>query len=340
VRQVYSLNGRSWPGTERIAATAGDSLHWRVVNASFDNHPMHLHGFYYRVDWFDGPVAERQGRPAAGQMVVTQLMTPFSAMSMSWSPDRAGNWIFHCHFAIHLRPDSLLAAADDPHLRGMVGLVLDVNVAPHPGAPLVAAATPGRHFRLVAVAESGGVSRSAGPLYDTLPPMRFVLDAQGRHTDTKRAYSAELDLIRGEAVAIMIVNRLDEPVAVHWHGIEIEDSYFDGVPGVSGAGTRLTPEIAPGDSFEARFTPPRSGTFMYHAHMDELLEQQAGLEGALIVRDSSDAPSPDDHAFFLKANHLYTGAYPAELNGELNPDTLVLHVGRPARFRLLNLGPP
>jgi Multicopper oxidase len=71
-RILYTINGRSWPNTERIAATVGDSLHWRVINATFDVHPMHLHGFYFRVDAFSGPLA-----PAPGAMVVTQLMTPF-----------------------------------------------------------------------------------------------------------------------------------------------------------------------------------------------------------------------------------------------------------------------
>jgi len=97
---------------------------------------------------------------------------------------------------------------------------------------------------------------------------------------------------------------------------------------VSGEGTRLTPEIAPGDSFEARFTPPRSGTFMYHAHVDEPREEQTGLEGALIVRDPGSPLSPDDHVFFFKGGGI---------NGEPNPDTVVLHAGRPARLRFFNL---
>ncbi|MGH7606943.1 MAG: multicopper oxidase domain-containing protein, partial [Gemmatimonadales bacterium] len=49
-RNAVAINGRSWPHTERIDAQVGDSLRWRVVNASARNHPMHLHGFYFRVD--------------------------------------------------------------------------------------------------------------------------------------------------------------------------------------------------------------------------------------------------------------------------------------------------
>src|SRR6266853_1388236 len=70
---AFTINGRAWPNTERIPATVGDSLHWRVINVSAELHPMHLHGFYYRVDGFDDPGADQFSRPAPGQMVVTQL---------------------------------------------------------------------------------------------------------------------------------------------------------------------------------------------------------------------------------------------------------------------------
>ena len=341
-RLRYTINGRSWPSTERIAATVGDSLHWRVINATFDVHPMHLHGFYYRVDAFSGPLP-----PAPGQMVVTQLMTPFSTMSMSWSPERPGNWLFHCHFALHLQPDSLSAAADDPHEQDMVGLVLGVNVADRPGMRAAGQPTAVRHLRLVAIADStprreGHLpdgAQGATPLHQfaALPSMHFVLEEHGHRVEAGREFSPEIDLTRGVPVSIMIVNHLGEPTSVHWHGIEIEDSYMDGVPGFSGAGKRLSPAIAPLDSFEAQFTPPRSGTFMYHAHVDELREQLGGLEGALIVRDSGVAPSPDDHVFFLKGLGKAAAAHPEGLDGETNPDTVILHVGRPVRIRLLSL---
>ena len=78
-----------------------------------------------------------------------------------------------------------------------------------------------------------------------------------------------LTVTRGERTAITVVNQLSEPTSVHWHGIELE-SYYDGIPGWSGAGTKTAPFIAPADSFTAVFTPPRAGTFMYHAHADDI----------------------------------------------------------------------
>ena len=329
---IYTINGRSWPNTERIHATAGDSLHWRVINASDDLHPMHLHGFYYRVDSYDGPDADPQRRPARDQMVVTQLLTGFSGMSMTCSPDRPGNWLFHCHLSLHLTPDSMSAARDDPYMRDMVGLAIGTTVLARGGVQVAGAPIARRHLRLVAV-EDNTVPTAGRPA--AVPSMRFYLEERGRRIDAGPDFSPELDLVRGEPVAVTVVNRLAEPTSVHWHGIELQDSYMDGVPGFSGEGSHLSPAIAPGDSFVARFTPPRSGTFMYHAHVDELREQRAGLEGALIVRDSDAVRSVDDHAFFLKTSRLKNTTL--EINGRVDPDTVVLHVGRQARLRLLDL---
>ena len=48
--QLNAINGRSWPNTERLSYTAGDSVRWHVINASDELHMMHLHGFYYMVN--------------------------------------------------------------------------------------------------------------------------------------------------------------------------------------------------------------------------------------------------------------------------------------------------
>jgi FtsP/CotA-like multicopper oxidase with cupredoxin domain len=339
-RLHYTINGASWPGTERLHATVGDSLRWRVINASGGlPHEMHLHGFYYRVDSYTGPTGQGYPPIVPGQMVVTQLLPPLSAMSITWSPDRPGNWLFHCHTALHTTPpNTLSSAADEPDMGGMAGLVLGAIIAPRAGvAPTGHPAASVRRLRLVAEQGPGAAGRGVWGvgMRDSVPLMHFVLEEQGRRTDTHTDFSPELDLMRGEAVAITIVNHLDEPTTVHWHGIELEDSYMDGAAGFGGTGTHLTPAIAPGDSFVARFTPPRAGTFMYHAHVVDVREQLAGLEGALIVRDRG-APSSDDHVFFFKGWSASKG-HPLEINGQANPDTVVLPAGRVARLRFMNL---
>jgi FtsP/CotA-like multicopper oxidase with cupredoxin domain len=327
---AFTINGRAWPYTERIDATAGDTLRWRVINASQDVHPMHLHGFYYTVNRYEGRTAALNGQDMPNRHVVTERMENFSAMSMTWVPERPGNWIFHCHFAFHLRPQPGGAAGMDHEnhaLTGMNGLVLGINVKPSGDERAVAQASY-RQLRLVAHRDPG--------FPDSAPSMRFALEENGRRTEA-RGMSPTLYLTRNEPVRVTIVNGLTEPTSVHWHGIELE-SYNDGVAGWSGTPGHLSPAIAPGDSFVALFTPPRSGTFMYHSHVDDTRQQTAGLLGAMIIRDRPEGPRDDDHEFLIKGWRARpNGPGPAEINGRLNPDTVVFHLGRTERLRFMSL---
>ena len=47
--EALTINGKSWPYTERLRPNVGDTLRWRIINANYLNHPMHLHCFYYDV---------------------------------------------------------------------------------------------------------------------------------------------------------------------------------------------------------------------------------------------------------------------------------------------------
>jgi FtsP/CotA-like multicopper oxidase with cupredoxin domain len=343
---VMAINGRSWPHTERLLAAVGDKLRWRLINASTEIHPMHLHGFYYRVDAFDTESGNpADGASSSGQMVVTQRMPPASTMALSWVPERAGNWLFHCHFQRHIMPHQPLTGLSSPApaashdhaadhaLTAMNGLVMGILVTDRSAGQRRSSATSNvlrRNIRLVAIRDAN--------FPDSLPSMRFVLEERGTpRKDAGAGFSPAIALFRGEPVSIMVVNHMTEPTAVHWHGIEL-DSYFDGVPGFSGAGVRRAPIIAPQDSFEVLMTPPRSGTFIYHSHVDEPRQQRAGLAGPLIVRDRTDMSTRDDLVFFIKNARAGGLTGPEfEINGKVNPDTLVLQVGRQYRLRLIGL---
>jgi FtsP/CotA-like multicopper oxidase with cupredoxin domain len=344
-RTVFAINGRSWPHTERLTATVGDSLKWRIINLNTDVHPMHLHGVYFRVDEFLAAPAQLAAKGPQPRMAVTEFMPSFSTMSLTWSPERAGNWLFHCHFAFHLIPPRILEKGADGALArlrdegqhahenhamtGMSGLVMGITVNPRAGARATDADPPRRRLRLVAVSDTGHA--------DTLPSLRFRLEEPRARTRTEAriGFSPAIVVTKGEPVSIMVVNTMTEPTAVHWHGIELE-SYYDGVAGFGGVGRRISPMIAPRDSFEARFTPPRSGTFIYHSHINEVRQHAAGLVGALIVRDGN-APLENDHVIFIKAPQSGPGNTPLEINGQLNPDTIVFRVGVPQRIRLISL---
>ena len=350
-RSVWAINGRSWPNTERLTAAVGDTLHWRLINASNDQHPMHLHGFYYRVDAFDGPAGSTENRGPLGRRVVTERMSQFTTMFITWVPERAGNWLFHCHFQEHAVPHPPLEtvspagelqriATAPKHrvtsrhgnhaLTGMGGLVLAIRIRPRGRERVAAPVRAHRHLRMIAIQDAG--------FPDSVPSMRFVLDdgrSDAHVVDAGPGWSTPLYLIRGEPVSITIVNQTHEATAVHWHGIEVE-SYFDGVADLSGSGRKLAPIIAPQDSFEARFTPPRAGTFIYHSHVDEPRQHRAGLVGALIVRDTAVRSASEDLILLIKSARAGRGPPNRfEINGRTDPDTIVLALGHSYRLRVI-----
>lgn len=337
---ALTINGRSWPNTEHLAATVGDTLRWRVINASNRDHPMHLHGFYFTVASRGDAFADTAIAPGQRPTIVTEQMRAGGSMVMTSVPDRPGNWLFHCHIAFHVLPGQatwMTDSAASAHAtmspdagQHMAGLVMGITVSARPG-DADASRTGARRLDLF-VNETAPRHRAARGLGYVLqrgatPPAR----------DSAEPAGSTLLLTRGQPTDIVVHNRLAEPTAVHWHGIELE-SYSDGVAGWSGAPGRVAPMIAPGDSFTAHLTLPRAGTFIYHTHLGDLNQLTSGLYGALIVTEPGQPFDPaHDHVFVLGWDGTDDPPF-VLVNGTRMPEPMVLDAGRPHRFRLVAIG--
>ena len=87
----------------------------------------------------------------------------------------------------------------------------------------------------------------------------------------------ELRVQPGDRVRIVVGNHIDQPTALHLHGITLPNE-MDGVPYVT------QPPIMPGESFTYEFDvvdPP--GMYVYHSHFNSAEQVGMGLYGALIV---------------------------------------------------------
>jgi FtsP/CotA-like multicopper oxidase with cupredoxin domain len=345
-RCTMVINGLSWPHTERLTYAQGDSVHWRVVNFTELDHPMHLHGFYFRMESKGNGVTDSLYTPEERRMGVTELLQPFGTMSLSWLADRPGNWIYHCHYATHLSKlvaldteNGVLKAgmvdhhtSDRPHQ--MFGLVMGISITPNETSP-APAGTP-RAIRIV--------QRERPNVYGAQSGMSYVLDGTPEAADEGAlpVPGPMLLLERGRPVAVTVVNRSSEAAAVHWHGIELE-SYPDGVPGWSGSGQTILPSIAPGDSLTVRWTPPRACSFMYHSHFDEAMQMGSGLYGPIVVLEPGERFDPEtDRLLFFgtagTATNPVFGPFPGfVLNGQSRPEAMNLRAGTRYRLRLFNL---
>jgi FtsP/CotA-like multicopper oxidase with cupredoxin domain len=324
------INGLSWPHTERFTYLVGDTVRWRWVNASGAPHPMHLHGFYYRVDSVGTWAADSIYAPDARRLAVTERIAQGGTMAIVWVPERVGNWVFHCHFAFHISHFVRLGEPVPGH--HMAGLVLGLHVVAPEEPPHRVAEAPVdvRRLRLVAQVDPDRFG-------DEEPGWGYQLAEGGAEVaaDSIALPGPPIVLRRGQPVAITVVNRLAEPTAVHWHGIELE-SFPDGVPGWSGTPGRIMPSIAPGDSFTAEFVPPRAGTFMYHAHANELEQIGRGLYGPLLVLEPDHPFDPAaDHVIVLSRGPL--AEWPVLVNGRSEGGSIELAAGRPQRLRFVGI---
>jgi manganese oxidase len=189
--------------------------------------------------------------------------------------------------------------------------------------------TPQRRVRLA-------VNEKAA-LYGNEPGFSYVASTSTDPArDSMEIPARPLVLVRGERAEITVVNRLSIATAVHWHGIELE-SYYDGVGGWSGDSVRRAPVIAPGDSFVVRFTPPRAGTFIFHAHADDMRQMALGLYGALIVLPPGEAWNPARDHLVLVSQMGRGPTAVAGVNGSATPPPMALAAGVAHRLRFINI---
>ncbi len=337
---VLAINGKSWPFTERTEVPMGDSVRWRWVNASVRPHPMHLHGFYYRMTARGGARADTVIRPDAQRLTVTEVMRARTTMAAAFAPDRPGNWLFHCHLIYHVLPslrEEITSAAGghaghhDPG-EHMAGLVLGFQV-PNTRGWSGPQRIGTRTIRLLALEEP-----RPGSLHGVR--MGFAVDpGRGPHASAPDPTAPLLVLHRGQPTDIRVVNRLAEPTAIHWHGIELE-SWSDGVAGWSGSGLTVAPMIAPGDSFTARLTLPRAGTFIYHTHFNDDRQLLSGMYGPIVVLPPGARFDPaTDHVFVAGLEEQVEGPASLLVNGSPAGGTLRFRAGRAHRLRFINITP-
>ena len=336
----FMINGRSWPSTERLAYTQGDTVRWRVINMTGREHPMHLHGFFFRVDARGDQTGEVAYDASQRRMAVTETLAPTQTMRLTWVPTEPGNWIFHCHFMRHMSwlQTSDLQEPPDGHpperAEGedlMGGLVLGITVRPRPGHAS-AATGPRRHLDLHIGRRPGVFGDDAGYGFvlqnGDVPPAPDSVVFPG----------SPIVLTRGEPAEIQVHNNSDVRLGVHWHGLELE-SWADGVPGWSGAPGAVRPAIAPDSTFTVRMTPPRAGTFMYHVHSEPGHQLAQGLYGAFLVLEPGvEWDRETDRLFLLGSLGAGIDAPPA-INGQREHPPLELDAGRTYRLRFMHISP-
>ncbi|MFB2119364.1 multicopper oxidase family protein [Parapedobacter sp. 2B3] len=92
-RYVWSMDNKILSETDKIPVKKGEILRITIYNNSMMRHPMHLHGFDFRV-------VNDHGDNAPLKNVMD--MMPMETNTVEFLANEEGDWFFHCHILYHM----------------------------------------------------------------------------------------------------------------------------------------------------------------------------------------------------------------------------------------------
>ena len=94
---LFTFNGRVYPGTAPLVVKKGDRVRIRIANLSMDSHPIHLHGLNFVETGTDGGVI-----PRGAQLPETTVnVPPGTTRDIEFLATNPGDWAMHCHKSHH-----------------------------------------------------------------------------------------------------------------------------------------------------------------------------------------------------------------------------------------------
>src|SRR3989344_1939521 len=93
----FTINGKAFPDTETLNVKVGQKVRLRFIGSGQMIHPMHLHGFPFKIVATDG-----NDVPESAQWTKDTIsVAPGERYDIEFTPDRPGKWMLHCHIPHH-----------------------------------------------------------------------------------------------------------------------------------------------------------------------------------------------------------------------------------------------
>jgi len=94
---MWTWNSRVFPGIDHLVVRKDDRVRVRMGNLSMTAHPIHLHGYDFKVTCTDGGWV-----PESARWPEVTINVPVGAMrAFDFVADAPGDWAFHCHKSHH-----------------------------------------------------------------------------------------------------------------------------------------------------------------------------------------------------------------------------------------------
>ncbi|MFA6965731.1 multicopper oxidase family protein [Bosea sp. (in: a-proteobacteria)] len=94
---LWTWNSRAFPGIDPFVVAKNDKVRIRFGNLTMTNHPIHMHGYEFKVSSTDGGwVDEKAAWPEVSVDCAVGQMRSFDFVA-----DEPGDWAIHCHKSHH-----------------------------------------------------------------------------------------------------------------------------------------------------------------------------------------------------------------------------------------------
>ena len=94
---LWTWNSRVFPGIDPLVVRKGDRVRVRIGNLTMTSHPIHLHGYDFRVTGTDGGWVRE-----SAQWPEVTIDIPVGGMrAFEFLAGEPGDWAFHCHKSHH-----------------------------------------------------------------------------------------------------------------------------------------------------------------------------------------------------------------------------------------------
>jgi manganese oxidase len=94
----FTFNSCVWPAAEPLVVKKGEKVRIRLANVSMNSHPIHLHGYIFRVV---AQGARRMSTTAQFESVTINVPVG-ETREIEFIADQPGDWALHCHKAHHV----------------------------------------------------------------------------------------------------------------------------------------------------------------------------------------------------------------------------------------------
>lgn len=93
-RYVWTINDTPMYAADDIVIKKGENVKFILVNETMMNHPIHLHGHFFRV---------LNGQGEYSPLKHTVNVSPFETVEIEFNASEEKDWIFHCHNLYHMK---------------------------------------------------------------------------------------------------------------------------------------------------------------------------------------------------------------------------------------------